>query len=206
MSSLRQELLGTPSAGTLRMLVPGGWDVLPLDQAHIDQFTERMREVVKRAGRPDVDAFLSGMLRTWGARLRERGGLYAVLPLTPPEGSALPMSLIVSVVTDVSGHPLQSWAVSKIRSGTTEFLDDARTVLSWSSSAAGTDDMAGTVTHQHNYLIPVPGAELREAVLLTGSRVALESEPDDAPARAAARALYDAMALSLDWAPVSASA
>ncbi|MCT9818886.1 hypothetical protein N3K63_01155 [Microbacterium sp. W1N] len=201
MTSLRHELLGTPTAGTMRMLVPGGWEVVPLDDEHMRAFSARMRRVLMQSHRPELDAYLSGMLRTWVSRLRETGGLYAVLPLDPPTGTALPLSLIVSVVGDVAGHPLKTWAVSKIRSGTSEFLDEGRTVLAWSTTTAGTDEMAGTVSEQYNYLIPVPGADLREAVLLTGTRVALAGEADDAPARAATRVLYDAMALGLDWAP-----
>jgi hypothetical protein len=206
MTSLRQELLGTPSAGTMRMIVPAGWEISPLDDHHTGALIDRLRAVLKGANRPDIDAFLSHMLRTWATALREKGGLYAILPTNPGEGTALPMSMVVSIVGDVAGQPLKAWAVAKIRSGSTEFLDEARTVLAWRSSAPGADEMAGTVTEQYHYLIPVPGADLREAVLLTGTRLALADEPEGASMRAAARVLYDAMALGLDWVALPAPA
>nr|WP_274637711.1 hypothetical protein [Microbacterium bovistercoris] len=205
MTSLREELLGAPDAPTMRMLVPGGWEVIPLEGEGYERFAQRFRTTVKRAGRPDVDAYVTSMLKRWIGDLRERGGLYAILPLDLPDQRTLPMSLTVSLVGDDAEHSLEDWVTAKIRQGTTEFLDDGRTVLAWQTRTAGRDEMAGTVSCQYSYLIPVPGTSRRKAVMLAGTHLVEATDPEDAPHREAANALFDAMALALDFVPTPAA-
>lgn len=203
MNSLRQELLAVKDQPTMRMLLPAGWEVISLEDDGVQSLIDRLRAVLMRANRPDIDAYLTSSLTKWLTELKARGGCYAVLPLDPPVGTALPMSLAVSVVSEVGGRRLDEWVTAKIRTGATEFLDDRNSVLAWSMTTAGQDQMAGTVSDQFQYLIPVPGSERRSAVLLSGTLLVLEGEPEDSPRRRAARALYDSVALALDWVPAS---
>lgn len=202
MSALRLELGGAPERPTMRMLIPSGWRAVKVDEEGSAELVDQLRDQIKRAGRPDVDAYLSTSVTTWLAELRERGGRFAVLPLDPPEGTAFPMSFTVSIVDDSPGHSIEGWVTAKIRAGGTEFLDDRRSVLTWRTSAPGEGQMIGTLSDQYFYIVPVPGSRRTSAVMLHGTHLvdAEASDPDDRR-REAARVLFDSMALSLDWLP-----
>lgn len=200
MSGLRDELLSVgKELPALRLLLPAGWRASPLQQAGVDELVRRLRATLMAAHRPDVDAYLTGALRRWIGELRAAGGLYMVLPVDPPGGTPLPMSLVVSVVTDAGGQSVESWVVEKIRSGTTEFLDENRTVLTWTTTTPGRDEMAGTVSDRFDYMIPVPGTSRRSALVLSGTNLSPDSIGADDPRRVAAHTLFDSIALAADW-------
>ncbi|WP_127820077.1 hypothetical protein [Microbacterium sp. CPCC 204701] len=201
MRALRYELQGSAGRPTMRMLVPGGWRAVTVDDEGLAELRGQLRTQVRRAGRPDVDAFLSSSLVKWMTELRERGGRFAVLPLDPPEGTAFPMSFTVSIVDDEPGRTIEAWVTAKIREGDTEFLDDRRSVLAWRTSAPGEGQMTGTISDQYFYVVPVPGSQRKSAAMLHGTHLLDAAADSDDPRREAARVLFDSMALSLDWPP-----
>ncbi|MFT4156847.1 MAG: hypothetical protein QM630_02805 [Microbacterium sp.] len=200
MNSLRQELLRLPGLPTMRMLIPAGWRSLPLTDEHLSEFTRKFSEILMRAHRPDLDAELTAMLERWAKELRGQGGRFAILPLDRPEGSVLPMSLTVSIVSELGGRSLDEWVAARIRQGGTDFLDDARTVLFWEGGASQGN---GLNTRARTYLIPVPGTRRGQAVLLSGIELVAEDEPADGFRREAASMLFDSVALALDWLPAA---
>lgn len=197
MTSLRQQILGLPQDPGIRILLPSGWEALPLDDEHVADLTKRLRPVFMRANRPDLDAYVSGLIDRWLTELRAQGGLFAILP--SGVDAVLPMSLVVSVVAEHDGSQLDGWVANRLRGGRAEFLDDEQSILTWSASTLGTGEMSGTVTDQYNYLIPVPRADRRRALLLTGSNLVAADATQEDPARVAAQSLYDAIALAMVW-------
>lgn len=203
MNSLRRELLGE-QLPAIRMVVPAGWVVVPVDESGVAEFVDTIRARSREAGRPDIEAAFASSVSRWLTELRLQGGRCAVLPLDPPEGTAIPLSFAVSIIEGAAGNGLEEWVTAKIRAGGTSFLDDRRTVLSWRTSTAGSGAMDGTVTDHYHYLIPVPGTQRKAAARLAGSHV-LDAEGLTVgdPRREAAAALFDAMALTVDWPPAA---
>lgn len=201
MSSLRQELLGLGTLPSMRMLLPAGWRSVALTDDGMQELTDRLRDVFMRAHRPDLDVALTASISRWVRELRAQGGRYAVLPIDLPQEGALPMSLTVSVISEMGEAPLEDWVVAKIRSGTTRFLDEERTVLAWFASESGRGEAEGVTTDAHSYLIPIPGTRRRQAVLLVGMHLVPADMGPEAPRKEAAQVLFDTIALALDWAP-----
>src|SRR5690606_37362654 len=154
---LRSELLGLGADPGIRMLLPPGWEVIPLDDENLAPLTQKWRATLMQANRPDIDAYLSGIFEHWMGELRDNGGRYAVLPTAGEQ--ILPLSLARSVVEERDRSSLDRWVARRRQGNDAGFLDEDRTVLTWRSTTVGQGEMAGTASDQYNYLIPVPGAQ-----------------------------------------------
>lgn len=200
MNSLRQELMAVPGLPTMRMLLPAGWRARELSEDGLAVLVGELREIFMQAHRPDLDAELTSMLENWARQLRENGGRYAILPAGDQPGAVLPMSMTVSVVTQIGGADLDTWVTAKITSGGTRFLDEQRTVLAWHDERR---EQEGVFTDLHSYLIPVPGTRRQQALLLAGTHLSLAGDGATPERREMAEVLFDTMALALDWVPAS---
>ncbi len=171
MSGLRDELLSLgKELPDLRLLLPAGWRASSLQQAGVDELVRRLRATLMAAHRPDVDAVSDRR-----SSKVDRGAACRGRPLHGPSRRSTRRNPLADVAGGVGRHRRRrsvrrSWVVEKIRSGTTEFLDENRTVLTWTTTTPGRDEMAGTVSDRFDYVIPVPGTSRRSALVLSGDQ------------------------------------
>lgn len=173
MSTLREELLGaTPTS--FRVLLPPGWRRFGVDDASRAALEAVIRERLKPAGRPDLDAQARSMVRRYWDRLQRTRAVALYLPTEQAAEVPLPMSIVASRYTAAPGRSLDADLRATVGVEVTRVELPAGPVLRWVSTGDGADgegadgdDAVRSVTIGH--VFPVPGDDPRHGMmLLTG--------------------------------------
>lgn len=207
MTTVREQLFGaTAELPEFRLLLPAGWESLPLTDDTLAGLERRVHEFFVRAGRPDLDGTFTPRMVHGVQRAAAAGGKYVILPTSPPGGQPLPLSMLVTVISGEGGGTLDAWVAARFRAGAT-MLDDSGRVVTWRSERRGTGEEAGVKQVQLHYLEPVPETHRRKGLMLSGTVLLQEDGEDEPPLLVAAKAVFDAVASTLTWMPAgSASA
>ena len=168
MSSLREELLGeTPTS--FRVLLPPGWRQFGVDDASRAALEALIRDRLKPAGRPDLDAQLRSLVRQYWERLERTRAVALYLPADQATEVPLPMSIVASKYSAAPGRSLEADLRATVGVEVTRVELPAGPVLRWASTSAGADGDGGVRSLTIGHVFPVPGDEPRHGMmLLTG--------------------------------------
>ncbi|GAB3618688.1 hypothetical protein GCM10027416_32450 [Okibacterium endophyticum] len=195
--SLREELLGlAPATPLFRMLLPDEWQCFPVTPDLGNEVELRTREVFKKAGRPDLDGQFTAELHRSMQGLERAGAKYILLPTNRAADKApLSLSMIITFV-DSPDRSLDGWVTARIHEGA-QLLDPEGKIVFWHARTEGTD--GETQQTQSTYVIPVPGSNRRQALMLRGTALIGIDTPDDDEYVTAVHSIFDAMASTVAW-------
>lgn len=168
MSGLRDELLGAAPT-SFRVLLPPGWRQFGVDDASRAALEALIRDRLKPAGRPDLDAQLRSMVRRYWDRLQRTRAVALYLPTEQATEVPLPMSIVASKYSAAPGRSLEADLRATVGVEVTRVELPTGPVLRWSSVGDGLDgdDAVRSLTIGH--VFPVPGDDPRHGMmLLTG--------------------------------------
>ncbi|MFT4157364.1 MAG: hypothetical protein QM630_05465 [Microbacterium sp.] len=203
MSDLRTELLGRRGAivPPYRMLLPPGWDAYDLSED-----TEEVligRAVTRlRAAQATEALVLNASMQVHDAidSVRAQGGfLYAFAGDSAPTWALGIASLIGIKRLSTPEAPLSRVVETLISSHGAVAVGEGHRIVRWTQRRPVSMDGIDAVSNMINYLIPVPGSKLTEAVQWTVT-VAHEADiPDDDPVLELWVALFDAHVSTFTW-------
>jgi hypothetical protein len=167
-SSLRAELLGQAPT-SFRVLLPPGWRQFGVDDASRAALEALIRDRLKPAGRPDLDAQLRSMVRRYWDRLQRTRAVALYLPTERATEVPLPMSVVASRFSAAPGRSLEADLHSTVGAEVTRVELPAGPVLRWSSTGEPVDGDEAVRSLTIGHLFPVPGDDPRHGMmLLTG--------------------------------------
>lgn len=183
------------------LLLPPGWRAVDAGEAAIAELEERATAVLKRHGRPDVDAQLRSQLR---AALRSGGGREVVrmfLQETDDPEAMTPMSMVAARLRPPAGGSLDDYVGELVRERGAAPLAEGSPVLAWTQETSARIDGSTVRTITRNGLVAVPGTSRRQGLLLSAVIVAGAdgAELPDEVARQLVL-LADAMLATFRWA------
>lgn len=186
-----------------RMLFPAGWTRHDVSVDDERALLERMRQKVRPLARPDIEFQLTAAVKSAFRQLAEKDGIAIYLPGLSESGSALPMSITASRLTDPGGTPLDDRVAVLFRDFGADFLGSDRSIVRWTRTFDRLPTLDGADSTQVNYLIPVPHTERRIALLFSTS-IARDKERDvDETMINHLVTLSDAIVSTFSWAPVT---
>ncbi|HEX6956025.1 MAG TPA: hypothetical protein VF156_14225 [Agromyces sp.] len=168
MSILRDELLGAAPT-SFRVLLPPGWRQFGVDDASRAALEALIRDRLKPAGRPDLDAQLRSMVRRYWERLERTRAVALYLPTEPATQVPLPMSIVASKYSAAPGRSLEADLRATVGVEVTRVELPAGPVLRWTSTGDGADGDGGVRSVTIGPVFPVPGDDPQHGMmLLTG--------------------------------------
>lgn len=168
MSILRDELLGAAPT-SFRVLLPPGWRQFGIDDASRAALEALIRDRLKPAGRPDLDAQLRSMVRRYWDRLQRTRAVALYLPTEQATEVPLPMSIVASRYSAAPGRSLEADLRATVGVEVTRVELPAGPVLRWASTGDGADGDGGVGSLTIGHVFPVPGDDPRHGMmLLTG--------------------------------------
>lgn len=165
-----------------RLLLPTGWEEVPVTSATAAELMAQGSDVVKRAHRPDLDVELRSLMRRGFAQLTAAGAVAIYLQRDVPADQILPLSIIVSLRRAPEGGTLDPEVTAMFRDGGAEFLRDDRAIVRMEADRAVEGVGGGARTRQIGYVIAVPGTGRTLALQFT-TAVPYPTGSDDDVAR-----------------------
>lgn len=164
MSGLREELMGEIPT-SFRVLLPPGWRQFGVDDESRAALEALIRDRLKPAGRPDVDAQLRSMVRRYWARLKHTRAVALYMPTEQATSVPLPMSIVASRYSAAVGRSLESDLRTSVGAEVTRVDLPAGPVLRWTSTSnrVDGDDAVRSLTIGH--VFPVPGDDPRHGMM-----------------------------------------
>ncbi len=199
MTSVRSLLTGQSDFPPFRMLLAPGFEQHLVTQQTAAALAQRAGDTFRQASRPDLDAQLSSSLRRSFSAMQKAGSKIVYLPMSPGEEVTLPMSMVGSIVQGANGGSLDPQVSQLFRERGAEFLDVMKTTVRWESEERGSGEFAGAISHQINYVIPVPNSGRRRAAMFTTTVLSGVQDPIDDELLRECVALSDAMIATFAW-------
>lgn len=176
--SLRDELISeTPTS--FRVLMPPGWRQFGVDDASRAALESLIRDRLKPAGRPDLDAQLRSMVRRYWARMKRTRAVALYMPTEQATSVPLPMSIVASRYSATAGRSLESDLRTSVGVELTRVDLPAGPVLRWASTSDRVDGDAAVRSLTIGHVFPVPGEDPRHGMMfVTGIPHLADGETD----------------------------
>ncbi|HET6672418.1 MAG TPA: hypothetical protein VFG92_03505 [Agromyces sp.] len=194
---------GVPS---FRMLFPSGWTRHNLTVDDERELLDAMRAKIRRLARPDLEFQLTAAVKSSFRELRAKDGIAIYLPTSTDESALVPMSITASRIADPAGGSLDGHVADLFRQHGAEFLGEDHAIVRWRRSFARIAGVEGAADEQVNYLVPVPGASRRAALLLSTSILLDPQEPMEESQLQELIGLSDAIVGTFAWSARGAQA
>jgi hypothetical protein len=163
-SRLRDELLGAAPT-SFRILLPPGWRQFGVDDASRAALESLVRDRLRPAGRPDLDAQLRAMVRRYWAGLQRTRAVALYLPTEQATEVPLPMSIVASRFSAASGGSLEAELRSTVGAEATRVELPTGAVLRWTSTGDRVDGDEAVRSLTIGHLFPVPGDDPRHGMM-----------------------------------------
>ncbi|PRB10338.1 hypothetical protein CQ047_07640 [Microbacterium sp. MYb72] len=203
MSDLRSELLGRRGATIppYRMLLPPGWDAYDLSEQTEKELVKRATTRLRAAQATEALTLnLSRQVRDALASVRAQNGfVYAFAGESAPTWALGSASLIGIKRAATPEAPLGRVVENVIANQGGVAVGEGHRIVRWTERRPVSMDDVDAVSFMINYLIPIPGSKLTEAVQWTVT-VAHEADlPEDDPVLELWVALFDAHIATFTW-------
>jgi hypothetical protein len=165
MSSLRDELLGEAPT-SFRVLLPAGWRQFGVDDASRAALEALIRDRLKPAGRPDLDAELRSMVRRYWERLQRTRAVALYLPTEQASEVPLPMSIVASKYSAAPGRSLEADLRATVGVEVTRVQLPTGPVLRWAAVGDRVDGDEAVRSRTIGHVFPVPGDDPRHGMML----------------------------------------
>ncbi|WP_217178563.1 hypothetical protein [Streptomyces sp. AC495_CC817] len=203
MSDLRAELLGRRGAVVppYRMLLPPGWEAYDLSEQTEKELTDRATSRLRAAQASEALTLnLSRQVRDALSSVRAQNGFaYAFAGESSPTWALGTASMIGIKRTATPEAPLGRVVENVIANQGGVAVGEGHRIVRWTERRPVTMDDVDAVSFMINYLIPIPGSKLTEAVQWTVTVPHEADLPEDDPVIALWIALFDAHVASFTW-------
>lgn len=202
MSSLRAELTGT--TGTIippyRMLLPPGWEAFDLSETTERDLIRRAEARLQGAQNPTFGPVLAGKVHEVLEGLRARHGFaYAFAGEAAPSWAIGAATLVGLKRSSTPEATLEQLVESAIRHHDGVPIGEGQRIVRWTERREVTVDGEDVASLLINYLIPVPGTRLTEAVQWTATITHEADLPADHPNLTLWTALFDTHVSTFTW-------
>ncbi|MFE6996020.1 hypothetical protein ACFVAE_08705 [Microbacterium sp. NPDC057659] len=203
MSDLRAELLGRRGAviPPYRMLLPPGWEAYDLSDQAEKELIARATARLKSAQATEAFTLnLTRGVRDALASVRAQNGfLYAFAGEASPTWALGPASMIGIKRTSTPEAPLTSIVQRMITDHGGVAVGEGQKIVRWTDRRPVSLDGVDAVSFMINYLIPVPGSKLTEAVQWTVTVPHDVDIPEDDELIELWVALFDSHVATFTW-------
>lgn len=164
MSGLRDELLGGAPT-SFRILMPPGWRQFGVDDASCAALESLIRDRLKPAGRPDLDAQLRSMVRRYWEQLKRTRAVALYMPTEQATEVPLPMSIVASRFSSKPGGSLAADLRSTVGVEVTRVELPAGPVLRWTATSDRVEGDEAVRSLTIGHLFPLPGDDPRHGMM-----------------------------------------
>lgn len=201
MSAPSDTLPQAPAWPEFALLLPPGWRSVDADEASIAALHERATAVLKRHGRPDLDAQLRAQLRAALATGSGREVVRMYLQETDDPEAMTPMSMVAARLRPPAGASLDAYVAELVQERGAAPLAEGSPVLAWTQETTATVEGARVRTLTRNGLVAVPGTGRRQGLLLSAV-IVVAANGAELPEQVVRQLLVlaDAMLATFRWA------
>ncbi|CAN7207344.1 hypothetical protein LJR042_000594 [Microbacterium maritypicum] len=202
MSSLRAELTG--NSGTMippyRMLLPPGWEAFDLSEATERDLIRRADARLRGAQNTTFGPVLAGKVHEALEGLRARQGFaYAFAGEAAPSWAIGAATLVGLKRSSTPEATLEQLVESAIRHHAGIAIGEGQRIVRWTERREVSLDGEDVASLLINYLIPIPGTRLTEAVQWTATVTHEADLPADHPNLTLWTALFDTHVSTFTW-------